>query len=120
MHETDTLFYDGQCPLCVAEVSSLRRRSDDALGLVDIHKVPPGADVPDKGVLLSRLHLRTESADWLTGASANLRAWEHTSHSGWARILGWPGIRLFTFLGYELWLKWYQWQRARREAATCD
>jgi hypothetical protein len=81
--------------------------------------VPPGADVPDKKVLLSRLHLRAASGEWLTGARANLRAWEHTSNSGWTRIMGWPGIRLLTFLGYEVWLVWYQWKRARREATNC-
>jgi predicted DCC family thiol-disulfide oxidoreductase YuxK len=119
MHENDTLFYDGQCPLCVAEVSALRRRSNATLSLSDIHEVPPGADVPDKKVLLSRLHLRAASGEWLTGARANLRAWEHTSNSGWTRIMGWPGIRLLTFLGYEVWLVWYQWKRARREATNC-
>jgi predicted DCC family thiol-disulfide oxidoreductase YuxK len=119
MHEKDTLFYDGQCPLCLAEVSALHSRSNATLSLSDIHEVPPGADVPDKKVLLSRFHLRTASGDWLTGARANLRAWEHTRNSGWTRIMGWPGIRLLTFLGYEVWLIWYQWKRARREATNC-
>ncbi|MFT6052581.1 MAG: putative DCC family thiol-disulfide oxidoreductase YuxK [Halioglobus sp.] len=117
MDEKDILFYDGQCPLCVAEVNTLRCRSNDTLSLSDIHNLPPGTDGPDKKVLLSRLHLRTASGEWLTGARANLRAWEHTDNPGWTRIMGWPGIRVFTFLGYEVWLIWYRWQKNRREAA---
>ncbi len=31
----DTLYYDGQCSLCAAEIESLRRERSDALALVD-------------------------------------------------------------------------------------
>ena len=33
----DTLYYDGQCPLCVKEMDKLRVIKDEQLQLVDIH-----------------------------------------------------------------------------------
>ena len=42
----DTLYYDGQCPLCVKEMDKLRVIKDEQLQLVDIH----GLSEPDSPV----------------------------------------------------------------------
>ena len=102
----DTLFYDGSCPLCSAEICKLSEHTKDNLELVDIHKMEGKNDTPDKEALLSRLHLKTAEGEWLVGIDANIRAWHHTPYSGVWKILGWPVIRLFSSAAYELWLKW--------------
>lgn len=38
----DTLFYDGQCPLCAGEIAQLRKTRGDALQIVDIHDLADG------------------------------------------------------------------------------
>ncbi len=108
--EKDTLYYDGACPLCRAEIGKLERHSRDKLCLVDIHEMQDDAGTPDRDALLARLHLRTADGEWLTGIDANIRAWHHTPFRRLWQVLGWPLIRPFAAFGYETWLK----LRARR------
>ncbi len=108
--EKDTLYYDGACPLCRAEIGKLERHSRENLCLVDIHQMDGDESVPDRETLLARLHLRTGDGQWLTGLDANIRAWHHTPFRGLWRVLGWPLVRPFSNAAYELWLRW----RARR------
>lgn len=135
----DTLFFDGQCPLCAAEISRLREQRAGALALVDIHEMDapsagvkaeakagvsaaakspafPGgsdysasvADAPaiEKDRLLRTLHLRRADGSWLTGADANVAAWEGTRHGRALAFLRWPLIRYPVDLGYALWARW--------------
>ena len=108
--DKDTLYYDGACPLCRAEIGKLGRHSSNNLCLVDIHQMDEDNAVPDREALLSRLHLRTADGEWLTGLDANIRAWHHTPFRRLWRVLAWPIIRPFAALAYETWLK----LRARR------
>jgi predicted DCC family thiol-disulfide oxidoreductase YuxK len=105
-----TLYYDGRCGLCAGEIARLARLQRGTLALQDIHELPadsdaPG-DAPDKDTLLRTLHLRTADGDWLTGADANVAAWQHTRH-GWAwRWLRWPILRTLVDLAYRPWAEW--------------
>ncbi|TNC80518.1 MAG: DUF393 domain-containing protein [Oleiphilus sp.] len=104
----DTLYYDGSCPLCTAEVCKLAKYTGDQLNLQDIHALETQEQseaLPDKQVLLDRLHLKTANGDWLVGVEANVRAWQHTPFAGFWRILNWPVIRVFSKAAYEIWLK---------------
>lgn len=110
----DTLFYDGQCPICRAEVTRLEAHVDDAIVCVDIHTA---ASIPlDKQALFSQLHLLKADGTLLVGLEANVAAWQHTKWRGLANVLLWPVIRWFAELGYQAWLLWYQRQRAKRAA----
>lgn len=40
--DKDTLYYDGACPLCSAEIGKLEKYTSDELIIRDIHE--PGAD----------------------------------------------------------------------------
>jgi len=111
----DTLFYDGQCPICNAEIARLEAHVDDNLVCVDIHSE---ASVPiDRQALFSQLHLLKADGELLVGLEANVAAWQHTKWRVLASILLWPVIRWFAKLAYRGWLIWYQRQRAKRVAA---
>ncbi len=115
--EKDCLFYDAECPLCVAEVRKLAVLAGDALECIPVQSLPEDADTPTKPVLLSRLHLRDANGNWLIGLDANIQAWQHTKYGWLWRILKWPGIHYLALNGYEVWLKY---RLKRMPQSTCN
>lgn len=107
----DTLYYDGACPLCRAEVGKLGKFTDERLVLKNIHELNEGEVAPNKALLLSRLHLKTAEGEWITGLRANIRAWHHTPFRYLWRMLDWPLISPVSHWFYELWLR----QRSKAE-----
>ena len=103
--DKDTLYYDGACPLCRAEIGKLERHSGGRLELKDIHELDGNDAQVDKNQLLSRLHLKTADGEWIVGLDANIRAWQHTPFRHLWRVLGWPLIRPFSTRTYEWWLR---------------
>ena len=103
--DKDTLYYDGACPICRAEIGKLAGFTKGELELRDIHDPEVEDAGLDKATLLSRLHLRTADGEWITGLAANIRAWRHTPFGFLWRILDWPLINLVSHRCYELWLK---------------
>jgi predicted DCC family thiol-disulfide oxidoreductase YuxK len=120
----DTLYYDGQCPLCAAEIDQLQRIRGEHLRLVDIHTLdgetacgdarcgegvaaaaPDGA-APDRDSLLRTLHLQRADGRWLRGADANVAAWDGTGRGRVLRVLRWPLLRHVVDLAYALWARW--------------
>lgn len=100
----DTLFYDGQCPLCAREIRTLRKLQDGNLIFADIHQQRGSiAAVPDHEQLLRRLHLMTWSGEWVTGLHANVRAWSHTRLGFLFKPLLWPVIFPVASRIYENW-----------------
>jgi predicted DCC family thiol-disulfide oxidoreductase YuxK len=121
----DTLYYDGACPLCNAEVKRLRDLADSRLQLVDVHEIasggvaelserkpegaaerggaPAGADLPGRVALLRNLHYRRSDGTLLSGLDANVAAWQHTRLGPLWRWLRWPLIRPFADRLYSLW-----------------
>lgn len=104
---TDTLFYDGQCPLCAGEIKYLRRLKDNALELVDIHS--PTFATHSEGLerkqMLAILHLKTDDNLWLRGLDATLRAWRHTRFGWLLSPLRWPGIKQIADWLYLRWAR---------------
>ena len=103
--EKDTLYYDGACPICRAEVKKLAGFTKGTLDLRDIHALDGEDSRLDKTSLLSRLHLRTAQGEWITGLQANIRAWRHTPFGFLWLMLDWPLIRIASHACYELWLR---------------
>ena len=85
--DTETLYYDGQCPLCNAEMVRLGAHEPVGLELLDIHQQEMDESI--KQQMLKKLHLRTADGSFKFGLEANIAAWEHTRW-GWA----WQGLRL--------------------------
>jgi predicted DCC family thiol-disulfide oxidoreductase YuxK len=102
----DTLYYDGQCPLCTAEIDRLRQLADRSLALVDIHGLEDTAGLPGRAALLERLHLRRADNVLLGGLDANVAAWRHTRLGFLWAWLRWPLIRRVADAIYNRWAAW--------------
>ncbi|MEQ9462181.1 MAG: DUF393 domain-containing protein [Haliea sp.] len=100
---TDTLYYDGRCPLCTAEMARLGQLCDNTLELSDIHAMAPDPSLPERDTLLRTLHLRTADGRLLTGIDANVAAWQHTRLGPLWRWLRWPLVRPVANVVYRLW-----------------
>lgn len=115
-----TLYYDGRCALCAGEIRRLARLQQGTLALQDIHAMEPDSGEPDKDALLRTLHLRTAEGKWLTGADANVAAWQHTRHGWLWRWLRWPVVRWFVDAVYRPWALWrYRRLYESEEARAC-
>ena len=101
MMERDTLYFDGTCPLCQAEITQLSKLSKGSLDLVDVHDLELPAD--DAAVMLKLLHLTSASGETLTGLDANVAAWQHTSWGFLFRPLRWPVVRQIADRIYSDW-----------------
>lgn len=100
----DTLYYDGQCPLCSREMAVLRNMKSAELELVDIHELCP-IDGPPRNHLLEVLHLKTSDGQWITGVDASVRAWSST-RMGWLwKLLKLPLISPAADYVYKKWAK---------------
>ena len=99
----NTLYYDGQCPLCSREVAKLRKISD-GLTLCDIHDVEDDS-LPDRDLLLRELHYRDAKGRLRVGLEANVAAWQHTRFGWLWRALLLPGIRPLAERAYNRWAK---------------
>ena len=101
----NVLFYDGQCPLCSAEMKRLRKMADNELELRDVH-VCHEESMPARDAMLRSLHLQTADGRWITGVDANVAAWQHTRVGLMWRCLQWPLIRPLVTRAYERWAQW--------------
>jgi len=100
-----TLFYDGRCPLCTKEMARLAKLKNQQLQLADIHTLAPDPQLPDTDTLLRTLHLRLPDGRLLTGADANVAAWQYTRHGAWFRWMRWPLIRNLVDRLYDTWAR---------------
>lgn len=105
INRTDTLFYDGSCPLCSREIQHLSQRKRASLSLVNIHTMTE-ANAPgniSKAQLMARLHLRLANGQWLTGLDATVAAWGHTNVGWLFAPLRWPLIKQISDWCYDRW-----------------
>ena len=102
----EKLYYDGQCPLCNAEMDKLRRVAGRSVELVDIHGVSPGEDLPSRDQLLRTLQFQRASGEFITGLDANIAAWQGTPYGFLWRVLRWPLVRALANPVYERWARW--------------
>jgi predicted DCC family thiol-disulfide oxidoreductase YuxK len=104
--EQDTLYYDGHCSLCEAEMNRLRLHKPDHLQLVDIHQLQADDSLPCRDQLLRNLHFRTADGHFLVGLEANIAAWRQTRFARFWRVLELPQIHSLASLGYRAWAHW--------------
>ena len=102
-----TVFFDGSCPLCRAEIGYYRRRDQaSALCFVDVSET--GAATPE-GVTpqraLERFHVRARAGRILSGAAAFVEVWTRLPKWRWAaRAASLPGALAAMELGYRMFL----------------
>jgi predicted DCC family thiol-disulfide oxidoreductase YuxK len=69
-----TVWYDGECPLCLREIDLMRRL--DSRGAIEFIDVHGGRDCPlDPAVLLERFHAREGGQPLVSGAAAFAALW---------------------------------------------
>lgn len=102
-----TIYFDGSCPLCQAEIGYYRRTDRaGALCFVDVSK--PAAATPT-GVTqrqaMGRFHVRASDGRVLSGAAAFVEVWSRLPQWRWAaRAAALPGVLSTLELGYRLFL----------------
>jgi predicted DCC family thiol-disulfide oxidoreductase YuxK len=100
-----TVYFDGSCPLCRAEIGYYRRKDQaDALCFIDIS----GAGArPPEGITqqraMKRFHVRAGDGRVLSGAAAFVEVWTRLPRWRWAaRAASLPGALIALELGYRI------------------
>ena len=102
-----TIYYDGACPLCRAEIAHYAELdSDGVFDLVDVADettaLPPGTR---RATLLGRFHVATPDQGLLSGAAAFVAVWRNLPRwrvlAGFARL---PGVTLAMEGAYRMFL----------------
>lgn len=102
-----TVYFDGSCPLCRAEIGYYRRKDQaGALCFVDVSET--GAATPE-GVTqrraLERFHVRSGDGRVLSGAAAFVEIWTRLPRWRWAaRAAALPGALAALELSYRMFL----------------
>ena len=102
-----TVFYDGSCPLCRAEIGHYRRAdSSGALCFVDVSDT--NAPLPiglTRRQAMDRFHVRADNGELLSGAAAFVDIWSRLPGWRWAaRAAALPGAMTMLEFGYRLFL----------------
>jgi predicted DCC family thiol-disulfide oxidoreductase YuxK len=78
-----TVYYDGACPLCRAEIGHYRRCDGaERVAFVDVATQEPG-DGLSRGQALARFHVREADGRLLSGAAAFARLWARLPRWRW-------------------------------------
>jgi len=99
-----TLYFDGSCPLCQAEIGYYRRKNQSgSLCFVD---VTGGAALTPEGITqqraMERFHVRASDGRVLSGAAAFVEIWTRLPKWRWAaRAASLPGMLAVLELGFR-------------------
>ena len=102
-----TVYFDGSCPLCRAEIGYYQRKDQySALCFVDISET---GGIPPEGITqesaMKRFHVRASDGRVLSGAAAFVEVWTRLPRWCWAaRLAGLPGVTPLLEVGYRLFL----------------
>ena len=98
-----TIFYDGGCPLCLAEMKHLLKLDKhNKLELVDINQQGFEAMYPNINRTKAEQILHAQLADGsiLLGLDVTHKAWSLVGKGQWTAILRWPIVRVITDFFY--------------------
>ena len=102
-----TVYYDGSCRLCTAEIRHYATRSGgNRLDYVDVTdpKAELGPGLAQKKAM-SRFHVRSPDGSIASGVDAFVLVWETLSAWNWvAKIASLPGAKAVFRIGYRLFL----------------
>ena len=102
-----TVYFDGSCPLCRAEIGYYRRNDQaGAICFVDVSET--GSGTPE-GITqqraMERFHVRSGDGRVLSGAAAFVEVWTRLPKWRWAaRAASLPGALVALELGYRMFL----------------
>lgn len=98
-----TVFYDGNCPLCAAEIHQLRAiDNQQKLRLVNIYADGFSNRFPDVDPLAATkiLHGQYSDGSMVYGLDVSHQAWALVGKHQWIAVLRWPVIRWFADMAY--------------------
>ena len=99
-----TIFYDGYCPLCLAEMNKLKRlNTKQQIDFVDIQSEFFFAQYPhlDWNTLNQRIHGYLADGSLISGLDVTYIAWKLVGFGWLYAPLRWPVIRWFADAGYN-------------------
>lgn len=103
-----TIYFDGSCPLCSAEIDHYASYDDgNRLGFVDVSAAGAelGSDLSSNEAM-RRFHVRRADGTLLSGARAFIAVWEALPGWQWAaRIAKAPGATTVLEVSYRIFLK---------------
>ena len=103
-----TVYYDGSCPLCSAEVGFYSSRGGgEKLRLVDVsdHRADLGTNLSSDAAM-KRFHVRRSDGNLISGAAAFVAVWDVLPDWKWlAGVARLPGILLLFELSYRIFLR---------------
>jgi predicted DCC family thiol-disulfide oxidoreductase YuxK len=93
-----TVWFDGACPLCAAEIAMMRRLDRRrAIAFIDVAQPGAATSCPiDRRELLARFHARRRDGRIVSGAAAFAAMWSEL-----------PGLRLVGWLAQRPPLVWF-------------
>ncbi len=102
-----TVYFDGSCPLCQAEIRYYRRK--DQAGALCFVDVSDSAAPTPQGITqqqaMQRFHVRAADGRVLSGAAAFVEVWSRLPYWRWAaRVASLPGILSVVEWGYRVFL----------------
>ncbi len=104
---SSTVYFDGSCPLCRAEIGYYRRiNQSGALCFIDVSEadaaIPAGLT---RLRAMERFHVRAGNGQLLSGAAAFAEVWARLPRWRWAaRAAALPGVLPMLEFGYRLFL----------------
>ncbi len=102
-----TIYFDGSCPLCTAEIGHYRKQdAESRLCFLDISQADQTIE-PDlsKAQAMTRFHARRSDGELISGAAAFVIIWRLLPRWRWAaRIADLPGVMSLLEFGYRLFL----------------
>ena len=104
-----TIFYDGHCPLCAAEMQTLLSLdTQKKLQLEDIHADNFGERFPyiDPVEADRLLHGQLENGKIIKGLDVTCLAWKLVGKHKWMQMLRWPVIGFFADMVYKVFARY--------------
>lgn len=119
-----TIYYDGRCPLCAAEMKQLSefdaagRLALEDINARDFHDRFPHIDPVEAD---RYLHGEYASGEMVYGLDVTQQAWAIVGHHRWLKLLRLPVIRWFADIGYLLFARYRsQISYVLTGSARCD
>jgi predicted DCC family thiol-disulfide oxidoreductase YuxK len=103
-----TIWYDGDCPLCVSEISLIQKLDQKNQRIAFIDLAGDGTCPLDRGQMLARFHAQETGKDIVSGAAAFGAMWRQVTPF---QPLGW--LTLVPPMGWLMGLLYNQFLRVR-------